>query len=286
MQSNVDARLQIDFLAIGHICYDLVDGGRVVGGAAAYSAMAAQALGCRPAVVTSSAANENWAAELPGVPIHVVESPDTTIFENVYQPAGRVQTIHSVAGRLDATNVPPAWTRAPLVLLGPIANEVDPGIIRLFSDSIVGVGPQGWMRRWDERGRVSAVDWADAAAILPLAAVTFIGPEDLNDLSLIDEYARLANILVVTQGAGGCTVHFRGEQRSFPAPEVTLVDATGAGDIFATAYLLRLHQTRGDYWEAAIFANRVASRSVTRFGLRAKADAIRRLMSETLQPTG
>lgn len=282
MQSTADIHPQIDFLTIGHVCYDLVAGGRVAGGAAAYTAMTAQALGCRAAIVTSAASADNWTAELPGIPIHVVDAPATTHFENVYHPAGRVQTIHSVAGRLGAAQVPPSWTRAPLVFLGPIANEVDPGIIRLFSDSVVGVGPQGWMRRWDERGRVYAVDWEDATDILPLAAVTFISTEDVSDPRHIDAYARAANVLVVTDGSNGCSVYFRGERRSFSAPEAAMVDATGAGDIFAAAYLLRFLQTRGDYWEAAVFANRVASRSVTRFGLKDKAEAIRRLMSESL----
>ena len=283
MQSVADVRPQIDFLTIGHVCYDRVAGGRVVGGAAAYTAMTAQALGCRAAVVTSAAPADNWTAELPGIPIHIVDAPSTTVFENVYHPAGRVQTIHSVAGRLKTSHVPSPWTRAPLVFLGPIANEVDPDIIRLFSDSIVGVGPQGWMRRWDERGRVYAVEWENAADILPLAPVTFISTEDVNDSRQIDAYAGAANILVVTDGPNGCSVYFRGEKRTFAAPEAALVDATGAGDVFAAAYLLRFLQTRGDYWEAAVFANRVAARSVTRFGIKAKAEAIRRLMSESLR---
>jgi sugar/nucleoside kinase (ribokinase family) len=44
------------------------------------------------------------------------------------------------------------------------------------------------------------------------------------------------------------------------------VDATGAGDIFAAAFFIRLFKTR-DPWEAARFATLIASRSVTRIGL-------------------
>jgi len=282
MQSAAITQPQVDFLTIGHVCYDLVPGGRVVGGAAAYTAMTVQALGHRPAIVTSAASNEDWSVELPGIPIHAIYSPETTVFENVYRPTGRVQTIHSVAGLLGADSVPLPWTRAPLVFLGPIANEIDPAIIQLFSNSVVGVGPQGWMRRWDERGHVYAVDWDDAAGIMPMAAVTFISVEDLSDPSLIDEYVMRANVLVVTQGSSGCAVYFRGERRSFSVPEVTVVDTTGAGDIFAAAYLSRFYQTRGDCWEAAVFANRVASCSVTHFGLKSKAEAIRRLMGEDI----
>lgn len=282
MQSTAAPNSPIDFLTIGHICYDLVTGGRVVGGAAAYTAMTAQALGCRPAIVTSAASADDWAAELPGIPIHVSDASATTVFENIYLPMGRVQTIHSVAGRLGAENIPPSWAQTPLVFLGPIANEIDPDIIHLFGNSVVGVGPQGWMRRWDDRGQVYAVDWRDAGAILPLASVTFISREDLSNPALIEEYAQQANCLVVTDGRRGCRVYFRGEVRSFPAPEVAAVDTTGAGDIFAAAYLVRLHQTEGDPWEAAVFANQVASRSVTCIGLEAKAKAIRHLMTEGL----
>ena len=39
------------------------------------------------------------------------------------------------------------------------------------------------------------------------------------------------------------------------------VDPTGAGDVFAAAYLIRYHET-GDPYEAAQFANLVASFSV------------------------
>ncbi len=102
------------------------------------------------------------AADLPGVAIHNVPAPQTTIFENVYTPTGRVQTIHAVAAPLTAAAVPTALARAPIVFLGPIANEVDPQLTDLFSNSIVGIGPQGWMRRWDENGRVYQVDWDDA----------------------------------------------------------------------------------------------------------------------------
>jgi len=44
------------------------------------------------------------------------------------------------------------------------------------------------------------------------------------------------------------------------------VDATGAGDIFATAFFVRFLNTR-DPWEATRFATLLASHSVERAGL-------------------
>ena len=277
----------IDYLAIGHICHDLAQDGRTTGGAAAYGASTARALGCRAGIVTSAAAEDDWQATFPELAVRQVAAPATTIFENVYTPTGRIQTVHAVASGIAPEHVPPAWTRTPIVHLGPIANEVDPAIIRLFSDSVVGVGPQGWMRRWGDGGRVYQVAWETAVEVLPLAAVTFVSLEDLADRAMLDDYRRLAQILVVTAGPDGCTVYCRGEARSFRAPAVDVIDATGAGDIFAAAYLVRLRQTDGNLWDAAEFANRVAARSVTQNGLRPKMDALRRLIDELMHlPAG
>jgi sugar/nucleoside kinase (ribokinase family) len=276
----------VDFLAIGHVCCDLIPGGCAVGGAAAYGATTAHALGCRVGIVTSASAKENWRRELPNIPIHLIDATRTTIFENIYTPSGRLQTIRAVAAKLTAGDVPALWTRTPMVLLGPIADEIEPDLIKLFSDSLIGAAPQGWMRRWDEDGRVYQVAWDAAADVLPLTAVAFISPEDLVDIALLDTYARLSHILVVTDGPNGCKVYYNREERVFPAPKVDVADPTGAGDIFAAAYLARLHQTGGDIWESAVFANRIASLSVTRQGLRAKTAVIRSLLVEGLTATG
>ena len=74
------------------------------------------------------------------------------------------------------------------------------------------------------------------------------------------------NILVVTEGAAGAVLYWNGDRRRFRAPTVDEVDATGAGDIFATAFFVRLLNTR-DPWEATRFAVLLASHSVERAGL-------------------
>ena len=80
---------------------------------------------------------------------------------------------------------------------------------------------------------------------------------------------------MLTQQEGGCIVHFQDSSRLIPAPIVEEVNPTGAGDIFATAFLVRLHQTRGNPWEAAEFANLVASSTVAKNTLSGKINSIR-----------
>ena len=272
---------KIDYLVIGHICHDLTPAGYVMGGSAAYGSSVAHALGCRSAVLTSSALEDSWREELPDIALERIVAAETTVFENIYVGEARQQKLHSVAGRLGPDDVPQMWQRASIMHLAPIVNEVDADLIDLFTNSIVGVSPQGWMRRWDVDGRVYVVEWEDADRMLPLAAVTFVSEEDLVQANDIERFAAIAPLLVQTEGASGCTVFWNGERRSFPATTTPLVDPTGAGDCFAAAYLVRFLQTGGDPWESARFANIIAGQSVSHRGIPAKLSAIRNRLVST-----
>ena len=103
--------------------------------------------------------------------------------------------------------------------------------------------------------------------MLARADAVVLSQEDAaGDESLIAQYAAQTRVLVVTEGAVGCTVYAEGRSRHFSAPTVNAVDPTGAGDVFAAAFFVQL-QRNGDPWQAARFANCVAAHSVTRAGL-------------------
>jgi sugar/nucleoside kinase (ribokinase family) len=271
---------KIDYLIVGHVCRDLTPAGYVPGGTAMYSARVAQALGARTAVLTSVGPGFELEPVLPDIVVECVPAGQTTTFENVYTPAGRQQTVHAVAKTMTASDVPAAWQRASIVHLGPIVHEIDEGMIRLFSNSLVGVTPQGWFRRWGEDGRVSVGDWPGLAEVLPLAAAVILSPEDIPYPELLDEIRNLAPVVILTQQAGGCKVFHRGEMREVPAPVVEEVNPTGAGDIFAAAFFVRLFQTKGNPLSAAKFANRMAAHSVSYDSLADKLNAIRELLEE------
>lgn len=257
----------IDYVVIGHITQDLTPQGPVVGGTAAYAACTARALGCRVGVVTSACRDLDVRAALPGIAVCCLPAEATTTFENIYAPGGRRQFVRAVARRLDEAAVPPDWRRAPIVHLGPVAQEVDPALVYAFPLALIGVTPQGWLRHWGEDGEVSPCAWVQAQRVLAQATAVVLSPEDVGgDEALLADYARQAHILVVTRGRAGSTVTWMGETRHFPAPPVTEVDPTGAGDVYAAAFFVRLYETR-DPWEAARFATCLAARSVTRPGL-------------------
>lgn len=264
----------IDYLLVGHVTQDLTPEGAVPGGTVTFSAHTGQALGCRVAVLTSSGPDFDLSAALGEVPVVSIPARQTTTFENIYTAAGRQQYIHGRAEVLTARHVPAAWYRAPIVHLGPVADEIDPAMINLFSNSLVGLTPQGWMRRWDKDGRVYAETWPAARQILPLSVAVILSEEDLPNVELLEEFRHLAQLVVITRQKKGCTVFWRDEVRDIPVPVAPEINPTGAGDTFATAFLIRLYQTNGDPWAAAEFAGRIAALSVSQADLPAKTAAI------------
>jgi len=254
------------YVAIGHVCQDVVAEGRVLGGTATYSALTAHALGWDVAVVTRAHPELDLSLLRD---VDCVRLPDdvTTTFENVYSSTGRVQILHAAAGPIRSADVPLRFYRADVVHLAPIANEVDPELAGMFDGALVGVTPQGWMRQWDASGRVSPRAWSDAETVLGRIDAVVLSVADAGgDWTLIGRWAAIARVLVATQGCDGCTVYTRGKPVHVPASSVIEVDPTGAGDIFAAAFFARLRQS-GDPLAAAQFANCIAARSVTRRGL-------------------
>jgi len=256
----------VDYLVIGHVAHDLTPTGPRLGGTVAYSALTARALGLRVGIVTS-VGPETSLGSLKDIPIISIESPQSTTFENIYSKQGRLQYLRAQAAHIDLNSVPELWRRASIIHLGPLANEIEPILPKDFSPALLGITPQGWMRKWDVDGRVSPSAWPDAESALAQADVVVISREDVgSDDEVIEHMAHQTRVLAVTEGAAGAVLYWNGDRRRFRAPEVQEVDATGAGDVFATAFFVRLFKTR-DPWEAARFATLIASRSVTRVGL-------------------
>lgn len=119
--------------------------------------------------------------------------------------------------------------------------------------------------------------WPDAASArhwmlagLEYAQVVKLSDEELDFLA-DGEPARLwrerTQLLIVTHGAGGATLHTRRERLHMPGFAVETIDTTGAGDGFVAAILAGLLE-HGDDWPAALremlrFANAVGALTTT-----------------------
>jgi sugar/nucleoside kinase (ribokinase family) len=214
------------------------------------------------------------------VTIERLQSAETTTFENIYHDGLRTQFVRGCAKRLGPHDVPAGWKRTPIVHLAPIAGELETALVHCFANSLIGLTPQGWMREWDAEGRVRPSYWEEAQAVMPWAAAVVLSDEDVADTAWIDRFRRWARLLVVTHGATGCTVFMGDEERHIPAPAAREINPTGAGDIFATAFFVRLYQTKGNPWEAARFANELAATSVTGQNLATKIHRLQAVLQE------
>ncbi|MCK4901548.1 MAG: hypothetical protein KAS38_22385 [Anaerolineales bacterium] len=256
----------VDYLVIGHISKDITPEGPRLGGTAIYSALTAKALGLRVGIVTS------WGEELPLGPLHDIPianypTDESTTFENIYTPEGRVQIIHHVAPQLSYNHIPDPWRKAPIVHLGPIAQEVEPSLVRNFATALIGITPQGWLRTWNSQGQVLPNEWPEATFVLQRVGAAIISSDDVEgDEERIEEMAASCRVLAVTEGDQGVCLYWNGDVRRFRPPQINYVDETGSGDVFAAAFFTRLYTTR-DPWEAARFATHLAALSVTRSGL-------------------
>jgi len=95
--------------------------------------------------------------------------------------------------------------------------------------------------------------------------VTWDGRDRAN--MLLSSWSRIVPLVVVTCGASGAVLFRDGQvPQEFPGYPAHEVDPTGAGDVFAAAFLVKLYRT-GDALLAMDFANRVAACSIEQVGV-------------------
>jgi hypothetical protein len=285
--------MSLDFLTIGHVSRDIgpdTPEGWRLGGTVAFAAVLAQRLGLQAAILTSAGPDLPLSALLPGIDITCIPSDRSTQFENRYDAGHRTQWVQHRACPIAPCDIPAGWTQPRLALIGPIIGEVDRAIPQQFPASVVGICLQGWLRRIDDESRVrpiSPVDFSPVAEY-PNAAALFLTDEDLDPT--VDHEATLAAwtsaiargpLVVYTKGRDGADIWSNGTVRHIAAFPVTEVDATGAGDIFAAAFLIHLSET-GDSAAAARYATAATAVSIGARGLDSVPDssAIQQMLND------
>jgi sugar/nucleoside kinase (ribokinase family) len=256
----------IDYLAIGHVAKDVTVDGFTLGGSVSYSGRTALAMGLNVAIITSCSESFDLSA-LEGIQILQHASENTTTFENTYAEGRRTQKISAKAIGLDQNSIPDEWRSAQIVHFAPIAREVDPNLLNHFPSGFIGLTPQGWLREWDSSNYVHLINWETIKDFIAKADAVVLSYEDIQyDAESGKTMADHCRVLAVTKAAQGATVYWKNERYDLPSIKSLEVDSTGAGDIFASAFFIRLYQTNNPV-QAGIFANMVAAASITRRGI-------------------
>ena len=279
---------RLDYLCVGNFCFDEAPDGLRLGGTVSYSGRAAIELGAKVGILTSGNPRDRirFEAALRGAQVRWIDSPNSMIFRNAYSQDGRrTQYLLSEAARLSVEQLPDGWKSATVVHLGPLANEIATDFVDSISaQSLVGVTPQGWLRRRCADGLVERREWNGYAKVLDRADILVFSEEDVRSQREASRYVDSAKLAVITRADQGADVIEDGVATRIPAVPAREVDPTGAGDVFAAAFFLEFQRSRSGL-QAARFATAAAAFIVEKPGTDGLASdtAVRRRMTD--QPT-
>ena len=256
------AGLTPDFVAVGHVTLDRFGDTVRPGGAALYAAVTAHRLGLSAAILTSH--GDDFPLEVVPPQIEVVGLPaaDTTSFKYAPAEVERVMRVTGTARPLGVHDVPEDWRGADIAMLSPVVDEVDPLVATAFGEASLGSGIQGYLRAVAADGRVVPRPWASPGFVLDHAQAIFLSVEDVNhDVSEAVEWFQRVPVGVVTDGRRGAHLYVNGERYRVRPHRAREIDPTGAGDVFAAAFMVE-YQRHGDPWDAAAAAACAAALSV------------------------
>ncbi len=248
------------FVVIGHIVNDTepIDH---PGGVVAYAGIAASYLGAETHVITKCPKGHPYIEflESKGVRVHRLNSQNNgiTTFQNFYNEKGERSQIvlarQEEIGVADLEHIQTDFLRDAIILVGTVVGEVD---VKLFpilaSFGKLAVAPQGYFRKIGEKGEVNYQEWVGFEKYLSYAQVVLLSVEDLTirgvfQEKLLEKLRECCRLVALTRGDGGATIYEQGKEPignyAFALLGTEIRDFTGAGDTYASAFLLFYEQT-------------------------------------------
>ena len=149
---------------------------------------------------------------------------------------------------LRASDLPSGWERARLLILAPLLpDDIDiASFASLDAPQGRAIIAQGLQRRVEPSSSVSMLSHPSPALLRYSSADSwvFLSYDETSPWSRIDHdaFVRRPGHLVVTRGADGADIYSdAGARFHVDACPARPVDTTGAGDVFATVFMLSLH---------------------------------------------
>ncbi len=277
--------MRFDYVTVGHVTVDVLEdapggtrgapaiaghGRRQPGGGAFYSALQAARLGLRTLILTRGdpreleALLEPYRAEFE---VEIDPAEHTTTLCTRGAGHARRQRLLAWAGRLRE----PSALDTAILHLAPIARET-PGSWGGHVD-FVGLTPQGLVRSWDEHGEVTRAALHSEQLPAHCDAIVLSAGERESCAELIAGSTRDA-VVAVTAGALPTTILPAGGGAALavaPSAVARPRDDLGAGDVFAAAFFVALHEGRAPA-AAAAYGNAAAAVRVAGVGAEAIGD--------------
>jgi sugar/nucleoside kinase (ribokinase family) len=268
--------LDPDVCVVGHFSIDSImlpsrkTAFTVLGGAAAYTSLAAKRLDASASVVSRVGGDfpeaYMWWLTQEGIDTsHVTKHAEekTTRFQLQYNKtlSKRALTLKCKGPPLDLADLP-SDLHAKAIHLAPIANEVSYELVERLKGlaDFLSLDPQGLLRSFDANGEVTK-NAAPDKRILSLINIYKSSLEEIRDITgakqikkaikTVHDYG--VGTVIVTMGAKGAVLSVEGAQYDVAAcPSNVLVDPTGAGDVFIGGFLTEYLREKESLWCASV----------------------------------
>lgn len=247
----------------GHVCHDVTKSGIILGGSASYASLLSTRFFNQVKLHTSFGEDFLFLEQIEshGIIVNNTKASATTTFENIYKGEDRTQFIHARAKDIEVSN-----HQSDLIFLTTIADEIDFGLTKRRADTFVASTIQGSLRSFDQNGLVLP-KYPDVAAFREIDLI-FLSDEDISPFTdILDSIIEIVPFVVCTHGSRGASIYHDGSKHSFPAFKTNqVVDPTGAGDAFSTAFLYGFHHTKS-FVQSMALGHATASLIIEHIGL-------------------
>jgi len=283
-------KLVYDLVAIGNPVYDIIrtphisTKGRILSGCSTNACLAAAKLGMKSVTIIGCIGRNFFNRFINDLEKYGVNSPKVKVsketggFKLVYDMSGnRTLEVLGVAGKITKKDVPDECLNARHILLGPILQEVDLDLVSFLREttkSKIFLDPQGLIRKINPdkqivyqseketvRKIVNMVDFVKPNEHESIA-ITGTNNPSVSAKTLVDWRSPVGIVTLAEKGS----VVFDGEKIvRIPAYKTFAIDPTGAGDVYAGAFIYEYIKTE-DVVSSCLFASAAASIMVEHSG--------------------
>ena len=193
--------------------------------------------------------------------VRKVKSVSTTSFVIKYVNEYRRLLLKSRAPPILQEDVPPMF-KAKIIHVAPIVGEISFEVIEELRKKadMLSLDPQGLLRKLDSNGRVSLKKLVDRRVLeqidiykSSLQEIRKIARSRSLEASMKEIHDLGTRIVIVTLGRKGSAILFDEMFRRIPAIQPKeLIDPTGAGDVFAGAFLAEYLNNKDPMWCACV----------------------------------
>ena len=264
------------FLVIGNLTKDIIraKGKEVVtfGGTASYASITAKKLGCDTHVLSRGNHElDEWIKSLTsqGIKIELEGSENISHFVNDYSGDVRKQFWISDAGKIDFKDL----GKMDIIHIGPILNEITLDCVKKARKNakLLSLDVQGFLRSSDKK-RVIMKFWDERAEFLKYVDLVKVNRFESGFVSKKTSYEEICEellelgpkVIELTLREMGSIIMEK-ETYKIPPYQTTLIDRTGSGDVFSSAFAIRYFETK-DILDSGLFASAAASFVIEDFG--------------------